>query len=793
MTKFVKNFLVFIILGLLFSGKVYAADCNQASGDITGTEASPDTTTYVCEDNDVFVLDEGVHTTESTIRINLQTNSAQNVTITNSGTIYRDVDNSGAILGATSDTVTLTNNSTGTIQGVDQAIFISSGDNWTVDNYGTIYGEDAKAINIKSGDNNKITNRSGGTIKTDGANGILIWGSASDDGENTEVYNYGTISAAKSSVKVANTSSGTTITNYSGGSILATNTTGETAALQIDADNTTITNKGTITASGTQHSIEIKDGVTGTKIYVDGAPTFTGEVDFNNAAANTTVYLGCSMTQDTTIEIHNKPSLNITNNLCGNDTYTIQDSSQVADADNSETNGYLVIDEGLEVVSNNAKYRSENVATKLKGIFSAANYIDGVEPEDKFFRVFYSNVKRENMYKGSMTGVVGQLSPINWGNITSNIFLGYSKHHGDFDNGEFLGGGNYALGLKNVFTKNGLKVSFSPMIGLNDLDVTDYDSDSAATVKTNLLSEFLALNGKIDKEIQTSDDASLNLSVQSTLGLQRFPDYLSSFSDGDLSVDEAIEQVLSGGFEVKYNEELGKGFIIRPFVGVSLNHNLNNNIDMVKDDDSLPASPADSSTAGYYAGLTLNKETKGFNFDLDLMYGNEDGLINQIAAVSLTKTFGKAKTAKLETKSDPSKIDLSSITQDQGKDLKEIEELRSAVEEVKAKNEALRTQNEKLKLLAEKVMEENKTSKALIVDLIKTNEKIKLEKEMLKNQILEKESEQLRKQIEESNKGNKPSVKFLAMFGTLFTFVLFGLTSLIASIINKIFYRPVKV
>ena len=47
--------------------------------------------------------------------------------------------------------------------------------------------------------------------------------------------------------------------------------------------------------------------------------------------------------------------------------------------------------------SNNAKYRSENVATNLKGLFSAANYIDGVEPEDKFFRVFYSNVKRENI------------------------------------------------------------------------------------------------------------------------------------------------------------------------------------------------------------------------------------------------------------------------------------------------------------------------------------------------------------------------------------------------------------
>ena len=73
--------------------------------------------------------------------------------------------------------------------------------------------------------------------------------------------------------------------------------------------------------------------------------------------------------------------------------------------------------------------------------------------------------------------------------------------------------------------------------------------------------------------------------------------------------------------------------------------------------------------------------------------------------------------------------------------------------------------------MAEKVIIENNTSKALIVDLIKTNEKIKLEKEMLKNQILEKESGELRRQIEESNQVNKPSVKFLTMFGAFFVFV----------------------
>ena len=76
----------------------------------------------------------------------------------------------------------------------------------------------------------------------------------------------------------------------------------------------------------------------------------------------------------------------------------------------------------------------------------------------------------------------------------------------------------------------------------------------------------------------------------------------------------------------------------------------------------------------------------------------------------------------------------------------------------------------------------------------KTNEKIKLEKEMLKNQILEKESEELRRQIEESNQVSKPSVKFLTMFGAIFTFVVLSLTSLVASTYNRIMYRrPVRV
>jgi len=795
---------------------------------------------YTCNHNHTFDNTGGYTLTKSGTIISTVNKSAADVIILNSGTIQATGTNKSVIKGANSSGLTVTNNADAVIEGTFKTLSISSGTSAEITNAGTITstgtsgtyaihatgtspqlinsatgtieatsygvnfegasstitnsgeisGTTARAINI-AGSSSTITNESGGTIQAgastwdeDDLLAILI----SADATNLTLKNSGTITSGTDTIKTVST--GMTLTNYSGGTISAQADASGLKAIFVDGNNNTIKNYGTISGAGDTASINVNSGITGTNIVLGGSPTFTGEIDLESTA--TTITLSCDLSKDIDLEVASKTNMTVTDNLCGNDTYEILDSSKSADADNSETNGYIRIDEGLEVVSNNASYRSENVLTKLKGLFSAANYIDGVEPEDKFFRIFYNNVKRENMYKGSMAGVVGQLSPINWGNITSNVFLGYSKHHGDFDNGEFLGGGNFALGLKNVFTKNGMKVSFSPMIGLNDLDVTDYDSDSTAKVKTNLLSEFLAINGKIDKEIKTSEAGSLNLSVQSTLGLQRFPDYLSSFSDGDLSVDEAIEQVLSGGFEVKYNEELGKGFIIRPYVGVSLNHNLNDNIDIVKDDDSKPASPADSVTSGYYAGLTLNKKAKDISFDLDLMYGNEDGLINQIAAVSFTKTFGQVKTAKLEKKSDTLKVDKSSTTQDYDKDLTELGKLRKANEALKAQNEALKTQNEKLKLLAQKTLEENQASKKLIIELLKENEKIKLEKQMMTNQILESENKELLEQLKGSNEGNKPPIKFLVIFATIFVLVVSGLTSLSASIYNRIILRPAR-
>ena len=199
-----------------------------------------------------------------------------------------------------------------------------------------------------------------------------------------------------------------------------------------------------------------------------------------------------------------------------------------------------------------------------------------------------------------------------------------------------------------------------------------------------------------------------------------------------LSVDEAIEQVLGGGFEVRYTEGLGKGFIIQPYAGVNINNNLNNSIKITADGENKNVSPAYETTTGYFAGVSFTKESKDMNFDLDLMYGNEDGLINQIAAISLTKSFGQSETKTPTTKSDKDIKDIRIASTISDKDLLEFGDLKKLNDKLKTENERLKIENEKLKMLSAKVTEENKVSKQLIVELLKENEKIKLEKEIFK-------------------------------------------------------------
>ena len=637
------------------------------------------------------------------------------------------------------------------------------------------------------GGSTNFTLTNSGTIKQDGYTGDGV-----DDDDAWGAYTSNTI-------EVGISGSGATIINSGTISAFGQNnhaiTIGDNDAGEAHS-NATIENSGTISAGSDDYGraiiiIPSESGTitSGTTIKVKGEAEFTGGIDLGKTVS--TIVLDPSIKKDITIYIYNyDDDLTITNNLTGNDTYTLTSENLDSAIDSDADDGILtILGEDLEIAQNNPKYRSENVLTKMRGLFDAANYINWHFPEDKFFKIFHSTQKRDGTYKGEMSGVVGQLSPMNWGPLRSNFFLGYTRQDGNFDNGEFLGGDNFALGLKSVYENNGFKASFTPMVGLNDLTITDFDTDTSTKISTNLLSEFAGFNTKLGKEVKTSEDGSLNLSVQSTLGLQRFPEYLANFSDGDLSVDEAIEQVLGAGFEVKYTEGLGKGFIIQPYIGVNINNNLNNSIKITADGENKNVSPANETTTGYFAGVSFTKEAKNINFDLDLMYGNEDGLISQIAAVSLTKSFGKSETKIPTTKSDKDIRDIRIASTISDKDLLELDVLKKLNKKLQAENEKLKAQNEKLKILSAKTLEENKASKQLVVELLKENEKIKLEKEIFKNKILENENKELLKEIEKGVTKDEINRFTLLLFITVLILIAYAIASFIISILKVSFKR----
>ena len=761
---------------------------------------------------------EIINTNASNIRA-VSGGSCKNCTIINSDTIQSL--NKHALHADSANTITINNSGTITAAG-RQAVSIGQGVDVTIINSGTISTTDGhNALKLSSVNTGTVTNTGTGTITSSKDKGVNLAYSA-----NVTLTNSGTISAEEDSGIWARESANVSITNESTGTITAATNAGiyvcctgegtnnilgageETSAtivnegtitatgangdaITLDINNSTITNRGTLTggSSGTAYDIEIKSGTTGTRIIIDKSPTFTlGTIDLNETA--TTIELTCTIKKDLTLTIIAAQSVTYDNKLCGNDTYTITTSG------NNDT---LTVDgNDLEVETGNSKYKSELVLTKLRGLLNAANYIDENASEDKFIKVFYNTQKRENIYSGDMHGIVGQLSPIEWGPITSNIFLGYTKQNGDFDAGSFLGGSNYALGLKNTYEKNGIKASLNPMIGFQSVSITDYDIEAKTFAFNDLLSEFMGLQGNVKKEINISDDSSLNLKVKSTYGVQKFPDYVANFLDGDVSVDDSIDQVLGGGFEVEYNEDLGNEFIIKPYVGFQYNNLKNQTYGINAAGDRKDVSTAATDASGYYAGFSLSKDTKLFNLDLNVGFGNTGGLIDQFTSFSLTKSFGKdvLKKASVKKVSTTTKIKISDNTQEYSKELIEIKEIRKLTEKLMLENKKLQTENEKLRMFSEKVATESKASKKLIVALLKENEKVKLKNQIFKNRILENENKELIEQLEGSNAGNKPSRIFLLIFGTIFGIGVLGSAKIItlsfASIYNRIMYRPVR-
>jgi hypothetical protein len=676
---------------------------NYDGGIIKSTSDKDPIRALYLENSEVINYEGGL--IQSAGRYAINTEKGKDLTITNHGTIESTqnsiycktctgvtFENTGTITSANNTVIINRNNSTfvsedrtdntitnsGTITAdSNAALTISSSDGTTVTNTGTITGA-GRGIMAAEVDNSLTTNH--GTISATTANGYGIW--YENDGNarvNNILNNFGTISAV----------AGTTSDGIGLGK-------SEQAMF-----NTTINNSGTI--SGSDNSILVlNSSSTGIDIVTKDDGTYEGEIDLNSSV--TTMTLDCSISKDQKIEIHGKTNMVITNNLCGNDTYEILDNNSDSDSDNSETDGYLyVYGEDLDIDSHNKKYRTEIFTSKLNNIFDATQ-----ETKDK--STYYSIQKRNDIYKNDEKGILGFFEKKNEINFLEEPFINYSDQRASFNNNEYLGSKNLSFGLrKQIKTKN-FNASIVPILGFSQNQIIDVETETNQRIKKGFSSQFAGLNTSLSKKIDCDNESNLTIEVNGMYGIHKLPKYLSNFTDGDLSVDDAVDQVFGAGFNVKYSKQNTKGFILEPYLGLSANKTVNNDVEIIADGESKEAGHVMNGVLAKKIGFNLSKNTENLSFTLNFSHQDQDGLKQNRATFSLNKKF------QLN-----SKLNKESI-----REIPKLERLFAQLQ--------LAKENERLAELAGKSTQENKVMKELIIQLLKENQKLKTENLLFKNQ-----------------------------------------------------------
>ena len=414
--------------------------------------------------------------------------------------------------------------------------------------------------------------------------------------------------------------------------------------------------------------------------------------------------LDCSISKDQDIELHGKTNITITNNLCGNDTYVILDSNKNKDTDNLEANGYLrIYGEELDVVSNNKKYRTEIFSNSIKNLFKSLSDI-------KERSTFYTQSKRNNIYENSIKGVSGYFLKNDYAGEKKRTFLTYFEQNANFNSKEKSKSENLAFGYD--IKTNTDNLSIKPLFGISSNKITDIETETGEIKRNNFLGQFFALNTnyKLTRKIEKNSD--LSLTVIGEYGAHRLPKYVSNFTHGDLSVDEAIDQVLGIGFDVEYSINNENGFILKPYTGLAFNKTLSgkvkmNDINAVRLKEDISQDHTMNGAVIKKIGLSLTKNTEDIGFNLNFEHSNQDNVVSNNVNFSISKKLQKiAKKRKEEQKLDP-----------------ELEKLFNQLQIIR--------ENERLALIANKLNKENQVMKDLIIQLIKENQKIKTENKLL--------------------------------------------------------------
>lgn len=597
-------------------------------------------------------------TNSGTVLIDRQEDSDAAHTITNSGTIESAY---GAAIQLSRNTGGTTINNTGTLTSSTSVIGAGRTKNLTINNHGTITstGED-NTTSFGIGFGNDST--------------------SVEAGENVVLNNFGTISAINGDADAIKVGDYHDNKNFNG---------------------LTINNSGTI--SGGDNSIVMANSNnTGLEIITKGDGTYVGEIELNSTS--TTMTLDCSISKDQDIELHGKTNITITNNLCGNDTYVILDSNKNKDTDNLEANGYLrIYGEELDVVSNNKKYRTEIFSNSIKNLFKSLSDI-------KERSTFYTQSKRNNIYENSIKGVSGYFLKNDYAGEKKRTFLTYFEQNANFNSKEKSKSENLAFGYD--IKTNTDNLSIKPLFGISSNKITDIETETGEIKRNNFLGQFFALNTnyKLTRKIEKNSD--LSLTVIGEYGAHRLPKYVSNFTHGDLSVDEAIDQVLGIGFDVEYSINNENGFILKPYTGLAFNKTLSgkvkmNDINAVRLKEDISQDHTMNGAVIKKIGLSLTKNTEDIGFNLNFEHSNQDNVVSNNVNFSISKKLQKiAKKRKEEQKLDP-----------------ELEKLFNQLQIIR--------ENERLALIANKLNKENQVMKDLIIQLIKENQKIKTENKLL--------------------------------------------------------------
>ena len=207
-------------------------------------------------------------------------------TLTISGTLDGDLNNivRGYIAaGNEIDNATVVVDSGGTIQGQSNAIMGRETDSLTVINSGTIEATSSKAIQLRDSQNATITNKSGGTIFAN-TNAIVQQSAGTEDAENTTITNAGTIySVNDRAIYFYDGATDATITNQKGGIIY---NTASDATVQIDTSST-LSNSGTIDNRDSPSNIGIAIVGNNNTVTLKDGGILVGTIDAGSTTGNT--------------------------------------------------------------------------------------------------------------------------------------------------------------------------------------------------------------------------------------------------------------------------------------------------------------------------------------------------------------------------------------------------------------------------------------------------------------------------------------------------------------------------